>query len=118
MILRVNTNIFSIETDERDFNSLVRTTVNVLRDNMEDFEANNDMPMSERIQAIKDYTQKSKRFAKGKHLPKMEEILEVSFTQDQIDEFKDKDRYLPVKNITYKEYLGIRVNTLFTISNV
>ena len=94
---------------EHDYMKTVESVVSILEEHFEGIQINNDMTLEERIEVLRHFDEFDKHLAE-KDLPQVDDLLDVTLTQTEIDNFKDKARYLPQKNMSYKEFLAIEQN--------
>lgn len=97
------------QMDEHEFMSQLEKVVDILDKHLEGIEINNKMTLEDRIKVLREFDTHNKTLAE-EDKPKVDDLLDVSLTEDDINKFKDKGRYLPQKTMSYREYLAIYKN--------
>lgn len=98
-----------LKFSEHEFNKKFEQVVDVLDEHFDGIEINNEMPIEERIEILRNYDEFDKHLSEN-DMPKADDLLDVKLNQENIDKFKDKSRYLPQKTLSYREFLAIEKN--------
>lgn len=96
--------------EEHDFDLSLKKVVYRINKFYPDFDISNDMPIEVKMEALKKFKEMDALETDKLKLPELDELFEIKITEEAIDRFKDKDRYLPKRNITYREYLSLQQN--------
>lgn len=95
-----------LNAPEHDYMKMLEEAVDVLDEHYDGIEINNQMSVEERIEVLRHYDEFDKKLAETE-FPQAEDLLDVTIGEEDIQNFKDKARFLPQRNMSYKEFLNI-----------
>ncbi|CAI2367141.1 unnamed protein product [Moneuplotes crassus] len=95
-----------LNAPEHDYMKMLEEAVDVLDEHYDGIDINNQMPVEERIEVLRHYDEFDKKLAETE-FPQADDLLDVTIGEEDIQNFKDKARFLPQRNMSYKEFLNI-----------
>jgi hypothetical protein len=95
-----------LKFNEHDFNKVLEEIVDVLDEHFDGIEISNKMSLNQQIDVLRHFDEFDRKLSE-KDEPQVDDLLDLHLTDEDIAKFKDKNRYLPHKTLSYREYLAI-----------